>query len=184
MKTKKVEKVKLENLDPETITNLINQLKENWKEKKITLETVHIVLKEGMELLEQFNCTGEKKKEYVIIIVKTLVTELVENETDKKIILELIEKKILGNTIDLIVQASKGQLNINNKETQKKIISCTKSCIPILIDTVVRIIAALKRTNRTSRFNRSTTTQSSEVIVSSEINKPNELDEPKENIRL
>ena len=156
MKTKKVKKPKIESLDSETIANLINQLKETWKEKKITLETVHVVLKEGMELLEQFNCTGEKKKEYVITITRTLITELVENESDKNLLLELIDKKVLGNTIDLIVQASKGQLNIN-KETQKKIVSCTKSCIPILIDTVVRIIAAVREANRS----RSTTTRSS-----------------------
>ena len=30
MKTKKVEKPKMESLDPETITNLINELKISW----------------------------------------------------------------------------------------------------------------------------------------------------------
>lgn len=144
MKTKKVEKIKLESLNPETITNLINQLKESWKVKKITLETIHIVLKEGMELLEQLNCAGEKKKEYVIIITRILVTDLVENETDKKIILELIDKKVLENIIDLIIQGSKGQLNLNNKKTQQKIVSCTKSCIPILIDTTAKIISKIR----------------------------------------
>lgn len=188
MKNKKVEKAKVESLDPETITNLINQLKESWKEKKITLETIHVVLKEGMELLEQFNCTGEKKKEYVIKITRILVTDLVENETDEKIILELLDKKVLENTIDLIVQASKGQLNINNKETQQKIVSCTRSCIPIFIDTIVRIISVI----RGSRSNQQSTSTSQQpqtkslaqpleiIIASDEVTNTNS----DENIRL
>ena len=60
-----------------------------------------------MELVEKFDCSGEKKKEYVVTIIKTLVTDLVENETDKRIILEFIDKKVLENTIDLIVASIK-----------------------------------------------------------------------------
>ena len=37
--------------------------------------------------------------------------------------LEIIDKKILENTIELIILASKGKMNLNNKETQKKISS-------------------------------------------------------------
>jgi hypothetical protein len=165
MKTKKVEKTKMESPDPETITKLITEVKENWKEKKITIETVHLALKEAMELVERFNCSGEKKKEYVVAITRTLVTDLVENETDKRIILEFIDKKILENTIDLIVQASKGEFNINNKKTQKKIISCTTSCIPILVDIVIRISKAVRNSRRPNTSTSSTVTKVADMEI-------------------
>ena len=38
--------------------------------------------------------------------------------------MEIIDNNILENTISLVVKASKGEININNKKTQKHIVSC------------------------------------------------------------
>ena len=126
----------------EIIANTIHELNQKFGETRITVETIHLVLKEVIELVEHFSCPGSEKKEHVITIVKALVTDLVDNEDDKRIILEMIDKKILENTIDLIIQATKGNININ-KKTQKKIVSCCKSFIPIVIDTIIYIIRSV-----------------------------------------
>lgn len=140
----KVKQVENNLLTTQNIAQIIHDLKTNWGEKKITVQTVHLVLKECMELVDKFDNPGSEKKEHVITIVKAVVKDIVINETDEKLIMELIDKKILENTIDLIVQASKGEFNINNKQTQKKIVSCTKSFIPIAIDIILRIIQGCK----------------------------------------
>ena len=146
-------------LDPETIANVVNELKTKWGEEKITVGTIHLVLKEGMELVDKLDCPGSQKKEHVITIVKAVVVDLVDDENDEKIILELIDKKILENTMDLIIMASKGQLNLNNKETQKKIMSCGKSFLPILISIVKKIISIIKESKRTKHSTAKTTTE-------------------------
>ena len=143
MTTKASPKIK-ESITEEKIAGIISDLKTSWGEKKISASTIHLVLKECMEIVENFNNTGVEKKEYVITIIKKVVKDLVENEEEERIILALIDKKVLENTMDLIILASKGKFNINNKKTQKKIVSCFKTTIPLIIDTVIHIIKACK----------------------------------------
>jgi hypothetical protein len=146
-----IEEVINSGLDQETLGNIVNELKTKWGEDKITVGTIHLVLKEGMELVDKLDCPGSQKKEHVITIVKAVVVDLVDDENDERIILELIDKKILENTMDLIIMASKGQLNLNNKETQKKIMSCGRSFIPILISIVKRIISIVRESKQSKR---------------------------------
>jgi len=148
------------------VANVIFGLKLKFGETKITADTIHIVLKEVIELVEQFSCPGEEKKKHVVTIIKVLVTGLIENTEEKRVIFEIIDNKILENTIDLIISASQGKFNINNKKTQKKVSSCMKSFAPIIIDFVMRII---KSTKKKSTNKKSTTIISREVELNVEI---------------
>jgi len=138
----------------EIVANTIYELKQKFGETKITVETVHLVLKEIIEIVEHFSCPGSEKKEHVITILKALVTDLVEDAEEKRIILEMIDKKILENTIDLIISATKGEFNINKKKTQKKVASCMKSTIPIIIDIIMHIVNATKNRKHRSKNNK------------------------------
>ena len=129
------------------VANTIYELKQKFGETRITANTIHVLLREVIELVEHYSCPGSEKREHVVTIVKALVTDLVDNDEEKRIILEMIDKKILENTIDLIILATKGKLNINNKQTQKKVASCCKSFIPILIDTVIHIVNSVNEAN-------------------------------------
>ena len=146
-----IENIVSSGLDTETMANVINELKTKWGENKITVGTIHLVVKEGMELVEKLNCPGSEKKEHVITVVKAVVVDLVDDENDERIILELIDKKILENTMDLIVMASKGELNLNKPETQKKLLSCGKTFLPILISIVKRIISIIKNSKKSKK---------------------------------
>ncbi len=146
-----IENIVSSGLDPETMANVINELKSKWGENKITVGTIHLVLKEGMELVEKLDCPGSEKKEHVLTIVKAVVVDLVDDENDERMILELIDKKVLENTMDLIVMASKGELNLNKPETQKKLLSCGKTLLPILISIVKKIIALIKSSKKSKK---------------------------------
>lgn len=146
-----IENIVSSGLDTETMANVINELKTKWGEDKITLGTIHLVLKEGMELVEKLDCPGSEKKEHVITVVKAVVIDLVDDENDERIILELIDKKVLENTMDLIVMATKGELNLNKPETQKKLLSCGKTFLPILISIVKRIISIIKNSKKSKK---------------------------------
>ena len=112
------------NTATETLVDLVVLLKERLGETKISKATIHIILKEAMEIVEEMNVPGSEKLDNVIRIVKTLINDFLQDGEEKKLIMEIIDNNILENTIELIVKASKGEININNKKTQKYIVSC------------------------------------------------------------
>lgn len=127
------------------IANGIMILKEKFGEEKIKLETIHIILKEVIELVENYtSVSGNEKKETVIIIIKEISDDLIDDGKEKEILMEFIDKKVLNNTIDLIISASKGELNINKKETKEIIITYVKSIIPFLINLFHYLVKAFK----------------------------------------
>ena len=108
----------------EEVTNISSNLKEKYQETKLSTATLHIILKECMELVENFNCSGAEKKKHAIVILKSLINDLVENKDERSFLLKVIDDNILENTIDLIIQASKGQFNLNSKENKKVVVGC------------------------------------------------------------
>tara|TARA_Y100000591_G_scaffold311155_1_gene314260 strand:+ start:794 stop:1201 length:408 start_codon:yes stop_codon:yes gene_type:complete len=114
------------------VINLAIVLKNRIGLEEIKVESIHLVLKEAMELVDGLNISGSEKKENVKNIVKILVNDLVKNEKEKELLIEIINNNILENTIDLIVKASKNEININNRETQKRLIQCFSFSLRIL----------------------------------------------------
>ena len=86
------------------ISELVVTLKDKIGLTKISAITIHIVIKEAMELVEEFKIPGSEK-DNVIKIVKTLVNDLVEEGAEKDLINSMIENQLLENTIDLVVSS-------------------------------------------------------------------------------
>jgi len=107
----------------EKVSLTIHDLKTKFGETKITVSTIHNILKSCIELVDKFNCPGTEKKKYVIFIIKELVNDLVTDENEKKIIIIIIDEQLLENTIDIIIDASKGRLDINNRKNRNKILN-------------------------------------------------------------
>ena len=85
----------IEEIDPlqEKVVDTIMQVKESLGESKITADTLHIIIKQVMELVEKFSIPGKDKRVYVVRIVKELVDDLVVDETERKLINDMIEKR-------------------------------------------------------------------------------------------
>jgi len=107
----------------EKVSLTIYDFKTKFGETKITVSTIHIILKSCIEIVDKFNCPGSEKKTYVIYIIKELVNDLVTDENEKKILIIIIDEQLLENTIDIIIDASKGKLDINNRKSRNKILN-------------------------------------------------------------
>ena len=62
-----------------------------------------------MEVVEATQLKGEDQKKLAIKLVREVVVEAPITDEKEKLLLDLIDQGVLGNTVELIVQASKGE---------------------------------------------------------------------------
>lgn len=77
-----------------------------------------------MEAVEVTTLSGEEKKKAVIEIVEKAVVDTPMDDHIEKILLEMIEDGIVSHTIDIIVSASRGNLNLNGVAGASQVV-CT-----------------------------------------------------------
>ena len=113
--------VELENIDlkdSNTLTeNIYNACYKTLKSKisviKIRASTLHLLIKYVMEEIENTPLKGTEQKEMSLKLIRELIIDLTDNE-DEEILLKLLDNGSISNMIDLIVDATKGKLNINS----------------------------------------------------------------------
>jgi hypothetical protein len=107
-----------ENSDFEKIkSEVFNKMKDIGISKK----TLHTFLQIIIETVEQKQVKGDTKKELAILIMTDLV-ETIPQGGEKEFILELLHNGTISNMIDLVVLASRGEVNIN------KVIAVSSNC--------------------------------------------------------
>ena len=80
-----------------------------------------------MEIVEASALKGEQQKELVQKIVRKVIIEAPISDDKEKILLCMIDEGIVGDVIDLVVSATKGEININVAE--KAAVGC---CLALL----------------------------------------------------
>jgi hypothetical protein len=89
------------------------------KEKNVSIspETVMRLLRLAMIIVEQTNESGTKKKEFVISLLKEVVTNNNSMLMEHKLAaLNLITGNIVSDSIDFLIDASKGKFDVNKVE--------------------------------------------------------------------
>lgn len=80
-----------------------------------------------MELVEDTDVKGKSQKDLVLYIVTEVINESPVEEEEKTLYLTILNSNNTSNTIDLIVDASKGNLNLN--KVKKTAFDCLLSCL-------------------------------------------------------
>ena len=88
-------------------------LKEKIGDMEINADTIMQVLRFAMEVVEVTELKGAEQKELAIKLVREVVVQAPIADEKEKLLLDMIDQGVLGNTVDLVVQASKGELDIN-----------------------------------------------------------------------
>jgi hypothetical protein len=105
--------------------------------KVITLENIMIYVKCAMELAELRDLEGPEQKQLVIHTIRKLVRESNLSSENEMVCLDFIDSGTLSQTIDIIIDATKGRLNINKPEPLiKRILQC---CLPFLNRTATNV---------------------------------------------
>ena len=66
-----------------------------------------------MEVVEATKLKGAAQKELAISLVRQVIVEAPISDEKEKLLLDMIDQGILANTIELVLAASKGNLDIN-----------------------------------------------------------------------
>lgn len=80
----------------------------------VTPDTIILILKYAMEAVEATSLTGMQKKAKVIELVKRAIIDTPIDVDAKRSLLQMITDGIVSHTIDVIVSASRGELNLNS----------------------------------------------------------------------
>lgn len=114
----------LEPVVQNTVTDeLLSKLRLQCKDIGVKKTTIAVIIKYVIEAVEDTPVKGAAQKEYALRLLRALIDELSQGE-DKEYLLNAIDSGSIGDIIELIVSASKGEININ------KIIKTTSTMLP------------------------------------------------------
>ena len=81
---------------------------------EITPDSITTVIKLAMEVVEASKLKGEAQKKLVTTIVRKIVVDAPIADEKEKLLLDMIDQGVVANVIDLVVSASKGEIDINS----------------------------------------------------------------------
>ena len=83
---------------------------------------------EVVETIKREKKSGSSKKEIALEVIILLLQQAPINEVKRNLLFELIDNGSISTTIDLLVDASQGRLELNRK-TGRKCLKCLGSCL-------------------------------------------------------
>ena len=94
------------------------KLQSTLKERNIEVssKTITQIVKIAMEIVEATKLKGKEQKVLVERIVRKIVNDSPLEDSKKSIVISILDEGIVGEVIDLVVSATKGELDINTVE--------------------------------------------------------------------
>lgn len=115
-----------EELIDKTTDKVFEALLEQAIDVGVKKSTIAILIKFVMEAVEDTPLKGAEQKDYALRLIRSLVVELADDE-DKEYLLIAIDSGSVSDTIDLVVAASRGELNVN-----MIVETAATSCLPCI----------------------------------------------------
>jgi len=113
----------IEYLSEDILHDATTDVRSKLGEIGIKPSTLSIVIKYTMEAVENTPVKGLDQMNYAIRIIRDLVNELEDSE-EKTLLIQMLDNDSIKDTIELVVDASKGNLKIN-----KIIETATEGCL-------------------------------------------------------
>ena len=93
--------------------NCLNRIKNKLSILDTHLNNIHLLIKYVMETIEETELKGIDQKKLALAIIQDIISEI-KNEDEKKRLEELLHNNTISNIIELIIDATKGKINVNN----------------------------------------------------------------------
>ena len=100
--------------------NLWNQFRQKIEGIEISTETIMILLRYAMEVVELSEIKGPQQKEMALKLLTLAIEESCLDASHKETYLNMVKNGVVGTAVDLIVDATKGKLAVNKTIKQAK----------------------------------------------------------------
>lgn len=102
-------------------------LKSNFNDTDISPATIIIILKTSMELVEQLeDVKGTEQRDFAVLLVREIITTSKMSQSQKENCLLVIDFGVLDNVVDFVIDATKGNVDIN--AVKKKVLRIFPCC--------------------------------------------------------
>ena len=99
------------------VKNIVNEIFTRLGGREVNPQTLMTIVKYAMEAVEVTKMKGSEQREMVVDIVQKVIIDAPLSDEREKLCLDMIESGVLGQTIDLVVDATKGRLDVNSAVT-------------------------------------------------------------------
>ena len=99
--------------DPDFI-DALKTAQDKLKDKEISISNIMTIVQVTMEAVELTKVKGEKQKDLAVKLIKKIIEDAPISDDKEKFLLDMLKEGVIGSTIDLVVAASKGQIDINS----------------------------------------------------------------------
>lgn len=110
-------------MNPVILQSLITSLQDLLENKQVNVNSAMCIIAKGMELMDNFkDVSGSEKKKYLIKTIEIVAKgkdgvfgtadDLIPESTAKTLTL-FLEQNLIEDTVQLLMDASKGKLNLN-----------------------------------------------------------------------
>ena len=99
--------------DPDFI-DALKEAQDKLKDKEINISNVMAIVQITMESVELTKVKGEKQKDLAVKLIEKIIKDAPISDDKEKFLLDMVKEGVIGSTIDLVVAASKGELDINS----------------------------------------------------------------------
>jgi hypothetical protein len=107
--------ISIERESPEQVIfkKALESLNDKLKNKEISVGNIMLIVQSAMEVVEITKVKGEQQKDLAVKLIKKIIIDAPISDSKEKLLIDMIEGGVVGSTIDLVVAASQGRLNIN-----------------------------------------------------------------------
>ena len=102
----------VEDLTEDLLNSVLDKVKESLGDLGVKPSTLPKIIQFVMEAIEDTPTKGPAQKDFALKVIGSLIDELHESD-EKKLLQETFKSGGIEGTIDLVVSATKGELNIN-----------------------------------------------------------------------
>ncbi len=92
---------------------VLKQLAAQTSDIEVNSVNITSILRIAMEIVESTKVKGAAQKALVERVVRQIIVDAPISDDKEKLLLDMCDEGILGSTIDMVVAASKGELDLN-----------------------------------------------------------------------
>lgn len=98
----------------ELFETALAQLQKRVGLTEVNAQSLILIVKYAMEVVEMSELKGTEQREFALRLIKRVIIDAPLNDDDEEFCLDMVKSGAVGQTIDLVVDATNGQLNVNS----------------------------------------------------------------------